>query len=118
MIPLYIFIGGGIGSLIRYGLTLLLPAEKFPFGTLVCNLLGCFLIGLLAGYFSKPSALQIGMITGLLGGFTTFSAFSYATLKLFQGGNFLAAVSHLLLSVIGGLIMTYVGYQSVTHFAD
>jgi len=106
----YVFIGGGIGSLMRYGLGVALPAEKFPLGVLACNLLGCLFIGIVAGLLDKPSALQIGIITGVLGGFTTFSSFSDATIKLIQNGSIESALGNVALSVVGGLLLTYLGY--------
>ena len=117
MTLLYIFIGGGIGSILRYGIGLVLPSDKFPFGVLVCNLVGCYLIGLVAGSFEKPSDLQIVMMTGVLGGFTTFSSFSDVSLKMFQSGSILAAMSHILISVLGGLVLTYLGYQTAVFFS-
>ncbi len=116
MIPLFVFIGGGFGSLLRYGLCLVLPAEKFPIGVLVCNLLGCFLIGCVAGLFPKPSMLQIAVITGVLGGFTTFSSFSYASLKLLEQGHQGLLLVNILVSVVGGIGLSYLGFKVASFF--
>jgi len=62
------------------------------------------------GGINKPTAIQVGVLTGCLGGFTTFSTFSYATLKLIQNGSVIAAITHISVSLIGGLILTYIGY--------
>jgi CrcB protein len=87
---LYIFLAGGMGCAARF---LVSGAAKswagpFPAGTLLVNVLGSFLIGLLmvslAGRFAQNPVLQTALITGFLGGFTTFSAFSYETVVLFQ----------------------------------
>lgn len=108
---LYIFLGGGLGALLRYFISLAIPVKAFPVGTLFCNLLGCFLIGFLAGVIPKPSPLQVALTVGVLGGFTTFSSFSDASLKLFQQGNAFMFFFNLGASVIGGITLTYLGYR-------
>ena len=110
---LWVFLAGGLGCTLRYGLGLLLPASRFPWSILACNLGGCFLIGLLAGLWARPTAWQVGLITGLLGGFTTFSSFSQANLKLLSTGSIGSATLHIALTVGGGLCLTYLGYALV-----
>jgi fluoride exporter len=83
--------GGAIGSLARWQLSAWLrsQAPAWPWGTLLVNVLGCLLIGCLAGYLAArplPEWLRLGLMTGLLGGFTTFSAFSLETLELLRHG--------------------------------
>jgi CrcB protein len=86
-------LAGAIGTLARYWLTGLVHRfgkETFPLGTLVVNLLGCFLIGivmyLVREHESLTPEMRVVLIVGLLGGFTTFSAFGYETLELLRGG--------------------------------
>lgn len=112
MTALYIFLGGGVGALSRWGLGkwLNVIAPPFPLGVFFCNLLGCFLIGFFAGSWPKPTALQTGLMTGLLGGFTTFSTFSLDTLKLWQSGNISLALINSLGSLIGGALLAWLGY--------
>ena len=110
-----VFIGGGLGSLARHGINragLALLGPGFPWWTLTVNVAGSFLIGLLAGLFG---ALETGhgarlfLITGFLGGFTTFSAFSLDALTLWERGAQLQAGFYVLGSVIASLIAVVAG---------
>lgn len=108
--------GGGIGSIFRYLTTFYLAKyfpSKFPLGTFAVNLLGCFLIGLLAGYFEKNNLVNSDMkflfVTGFCGGYTTFSAFGYENLNLFQSNNTLLAFSYIGASLIFGLLAVWLG---------
>lgn len=101
-------LGGAIGSVLRY-LTGL--AVGFPYGTLVVNVTGSFLIGVLWVALASRAVAQPLLITGLLGGFTTFSAFSLDTLRLIEDGRMSHALTYIVASVglsllacIGGLI--------------
>lgn len=90
--------GGALGSLARWQLSVWLRAvyPAFPWGTLAVNVLGGFAMGLLAAWFvERPVAdgLRIGLMTGVLGGFTTFSAFSLDTLELWRGSPALALLN-------------------------
>ncbi|MEZ4588446.1 MAG: fluoride efflux transporter CrcB [Gemmatimonadales bacterium] len=110
--------GGFIGSVTRYYLgglvTRMTNAPRFPVGTLTVNALGCLAIGLLAGLverhhlFNAPTRLLL--ITGLLGGFTTFSAFAYETLFLAREAKWLAAFANVGLQVGIGLLAVWIGY--------
>ncbi len=90
MTALAVFVGGGLGSLGRWGVALLasrlLPNAVLPWGTFAVNVLGCFALGLLAHTFAfraeLPSPLRIGVTTGFLGGFTTFSTFGNESVHL------------------------------------
>ena len=90
MNALVVFIGGGLGSLMRYGLSLVIGARGFPFATLAANVAGCFLIGCFgaAGVrLSWSGTTRLLLTTGLCGGFTTFSTFSKESLALLEGGH-------------------------------
>jgi len=101
-----VFAGGGIGAAARYwiqGLVYQRLGTDFPAGTLVVNVLGCFLIGLLMSVFEErfvlyPS-LRIFLTIGILGGFTTFSSFSFETMALLRDGELFYASANVLLNV-------------------
>lgn len=113
---LAVFIGGGIGSILRYLLSRLISENfisDFPFGTLAVNLAGTLLIGLLYGLSEKAlvaPALRLFVFTGILGGFTTFSTFGLETFNLARGGNTGMAVLNLAVSNIAGIILVLAGY--------
>lgn len=113
---IYIAIGGAIGSILRY-LTSVLVAKywsnHFPLATLITNVIGCFLIGLLIGILEKNnlanSNLKWFLITGFCGGFTTFSTFGYENISLFQNNNSALAFGYIALSIILGLFAVWLG---------
>ena len=91
---LIVFLGGGIGSALRHGVNVLCARQfgtGFPFGTLTVNVTGSIVMGLLAGYFAfKAGAGQswrLFLMTGVLGGYTTFSAFSLDAILLYERGQ-------------------------------
>jgi len=113
-------IGGALGSLARYGVSQGLQARalatRFPLGTLVANLTGCFVIGLLAGLVASErldlrAPAREFVFVGLLGGFTTFSSFGLDTLLLARDGSVGPAALNVALQVVGGLVATWLGYQ-------
>lgn len=113
---LIVFVGAGVGGALRHGVNVgaaRLFGYGFPFGTLIVNLLGSFLIGFCAGYFAfRPGIgqhLRLFLTTGLLGGFTTFSAFSLDTALLIERHAYAAAVGYVVGSVLAGLIALFVG---------
>lgn len=109
-------IGGAVGSMLRFLVSVLISRwaqGAFPIATLLVNLSGCFLIGLLVGIFSQPpyanSSLRLLLITGFCGGYTTFSAFANENLLLIEQQQTLAAVAYTLLSVLLGIALVWVG---------
>jgi len=124
---LLIFLGGGLGALSRWGLssgiekiTLKTSLHKFPLGILACNLLGCFLIGCVFGYFGQknPAWAFPLLVTGFLGGFTTFSTFSRDTFEAINDGLPLIAVMNIVLSVLLGVLAVWAGLRLVTPAAS
>jgi len=113
---LLVALGGGIGSVCRYLLQVavgrIMPMT-FPTGTLTVNILGCFAIGLLYGLATRMPAFTIEwrllLITGVCGGFTTFSSFSYEGVRLIAERNFLYFFMYLGGSVLLGLFATWLG---------
>ena len=104
---LYIGIFGGFGCMARYlasGWTYQLVGRHLPYGTLLVNIVGSFLLGLLVtsglrGDFFPPE-IRIGLAVGFMGGFTTFSTFSYETLRLLENGSLWHAGLNILLNVV------------------
>lgn len=107
--------GSFIGGVSRYVLSIMIQNKAFstfPFGTLTVNLLGCFLIGLVYGLSEKGNISpdwRLFMATGVLGGFTTFSAFSNETIGMLREGQVLFAFSYVFASVVFGLALTFIG---------
>ncbi|MCL2178663.1 MAG: fluoride efflux transporter CrcB [Proteobacteria bacterium] len=118
LVRLILAIGAGsfIGGVFRYILSLLIQgkaASVFPLGTLVVNLLGCFLVGVIFGFFDRGQLShewKLFLATGVVGGFTTFSAFSNESIVLLREGHTQAALLYIFSSVILGLLATYVAY--------
>jgi len=111
--------GGFIGSLARFTVGGLvhrqLPLAIFPYGTLLVNLFGCLVIGVLAGFAESrqvfgPQFRQFALI-GVLGGFTTFSSFGYETVAMLRDADYLRAGANVGISVVGGLALVWLGYQ-------
>lgn len=109
---LWIGLGGAIGSIFRYTLSLLPIKSSFPILTLITNLLGAFIIGVVVGLFEKQylsSQIHLFLKTGLCGGFTTFSTFSLETLTLLENDMIFIAIVYALISVVGCIMGVYLG---------
>ncbi|MDF3014341.1 MAG: crcB [Cellvibrio sp.] len=113
---LAIALGGALGSVLRFaavGYLTPLLSYRFPLGTFLVNIVGSFLIGVayvvLVEKTTLPAELRLFFITGILGGFTTFSAFSLEILQLWQDGHVFNALMYASSSVVLGLLMAFVG---------
>ncbi len=111
-------LGGAIGSALRYGLAVglqgWLHVGGFPWWTFAANILGSFLIGLvMAGFLngSLAEGSRLFLAVGILGGFTTFSSFSYETLSLIQRGEGVKALVYVAASVVLGLLAVTLGFR-------
>ena len=110
-----LLIGGAIGTLTRYGVSSFAQqkyAGLFPIGTLVVNLAGSLLIGLLWGMaenFAISSSVRLFLFVGILGGFTTFSAYSIETLTLLRDGSYKLALINILLNNVLGIGLAFMG---------
>ena len=121
---LIVFFGGGVGAALRHGVNLLsarLLGTGFNYATLFENVSGSFVMGLLIGYFAFKGGVsqhwRLFLTTGILGGYTTFSAFSLDTILLYERGELGLAALYVALSValsLGGLMA---GMALVRHFA-
>ena len=117
MNAILVFVGGGLGALLRFaaGRAALLAGWAPPLATLGVNILGCFAMGLLAGWFTTKGGSEgarLFLLTGLLGGFTTFSAFGLDTLTLWRTGPAHAA-AYVAASVIVSLAAVALGWTLV-----
>lgn len=113
---LIVFVGGGMGSVMRFLISKVLPysGKGFPWNTFCTNLLGCLLIGLLTGYFLRNSSenhssLILFATIGFCGGFTTFSSFAYENLSFIRSGNYTMLLAYSILSFSIGILLVYVG---------
>ncbi|MDP9046522.1 MAG: fluoride efflux transporter CrcB [Bacteroidota bacterium] len=113
-----IFVGGGIGSLCRYLVSRWINGavmSAFPYGTFLVNITGCFLIGFFVFYFTDGRFGEVSLpwrlflVTGLCGGYTTFSAFSYENVQLFESNQIFTFLAYTFGSIILGLLATYSG---------
>ncbi|KPH13183.1 camphor resistance protein CrcB [Chryseobacterium sp. ERMR1:04] len=115
----YIFIGGGLGSMLRYLISnytqKLWNVNSFPMGTFLVNITGCLLIGFLTSYFMKnDNSLKFLLITGLCGGYTTFSTFSVENFSLWQNQQYGVLSLYVLLSLILGFGAVILGMKIQT----
>jgi len=116
MLYLIVFLGAGIGGALRHGVNVAATRQfclGFPFGTLIVNIVGSFAMGLLAGYFAfRPGISQhmrLFLTTGILGGFTTFSAFSLDTALLVERHSYGLAAGYVVGSIAAGLSALFFG---------
>jgi CrcB protein len=106
-------IGGGIGSVMRYLFSIFIKPWYFPFATFTVNILGCFAIGLIMGWITKnhyPGEWRLFLVTGICGGFTTFSSFSWESLSLLENERYGALGLYFSGSIILGFAATFLGY--------
>ena len=109
--------GGGLSRYYLSGWVYALLGRSFPYGTLVVNMIGAYLIGLIMELALRSTALpdtwRLGLTVGFLGGLTTFSTFSYETFKLLEDGQFLLAAVNILASVLICLLCTWLGIVTI-----
>ena len=118
---IYIAIGGSLGSILRFLIShfckLYIPF--FPIGTLIVNILGSFFIGFFASYLNNKEVSEIivryFLIIGLLGSFTTFSAFSIETLNLYKQEGLSLSAFYIILSVIFSISAAYIGFNLIKY---
>jgi len=120
---LVVFLGGGIGAALRHGVNLAIArllGTAFPYGTLMINITGSFIMGVVAAYFAfKGDASQhwrLFLTTGILGGYTTFSAFSLDAALLYERGEIGLALFYVLGSVVLSILGLFAGLALVRHF--
>jgi CrcB protein len=121
---LIVFLGGGIGSALRHGVNVLCARAfgiGFPYGTLTVNITGSIVMGLLAGYFAfKGDAAQswrLFLMTGILGGYTTFSAFSLDAIALYERGEIGLALGYVAASGALSILGLFAGLVLVRYLS-
>ncbi|NPA43380.1 MAG: fluoride efflux transporter CrcB [Chlorobi bacterium] len=116
-----VFLGGGLGSMARFAAGLWLNANPYfmPYGTFAVNVAGSFLIGLAGGlsvrYVLHHPLLLYFWMAGFLGGFTTFSSFSFETLNLIRQGQWVWAAAYVTATVTAGLFAAAAGYYAAKY---
>ena len=119
----WLAVGGGaaLGAWVRWGLGITLNASILPLGTLIANLGGGLLMGMALAYFASMSAqdaTRLLVMTGFLGGLTTFSAFSAEAFNFLQKQQYAWAAAHISSHVVGSLLMTALGFMLVNYLRN
>ena len=120
---LIVFLGSGIGGALRHGVNVFTSQTgmTFPYGTMGVNIVGSFIMGLIAGYFalkgSLPQEARLFLTTGILGGFTTFSAYSLDAMLLYERGEVGAAAGYALGSVVLSILALAAGLAIIRSLA-
>ncbi|WP_261305868.1 fluoride efflux transporter CrcB [Paenibacillus andongensis] len=113
---LYIGLAGILGAIARFALSAIwnpTTVSVFPWGTFICNLIGCLILGFItfAPKLRIPTRLRLPITTGFIGSFTTFSTFSFETMRMLNQGHVVLAAIYVLGSLWGGLGATWMGVR-------
>ena len=115
---LLVGLGGAIGSMLRYAISLLVTVKQFPYSTFIVNIAGSFIIGAVLALSLKNDMFsnnwKIFLATGICGGFTTFSAFAAENMALLQSGKYGIALMYILASLLLGIAAVVLGFKLIT----
>lgn len=106
-------LGGAVGSLCRFEISKISPVRGIPLGTALVNILGSLFFSLVV-FSRSPGEFYYFIDVGVLGGFTTFSTFSFETFRMFEEQNYLVMAENILINILGSLGGTYAGYMVIT----
>jgi fluoride exporter len=110
---LLVGVGGMAGSMLRYLFSVIIKHNSFPYSTFVVNIIGSFIIGLTMAVAAKQQNFThytLLLATGICGGFTTFSAFSWESVQMLQQQRYTTLAIYILLSIVLGIAATFLGY--------
>ena len=112
-------LGGSIGAMLRYLVAGFINTTSFPLNTLVINIVGCLVIGIMLALGEKPNVLsndlKLFLATGICGGFTTFSTFSAENFLLIKSGDYLTAALYIFTSITVCIIATFIGFKIINN---
>lgn len=113
---LYVFVGGGLGSVCRYGIGKVAGVweSQVPLGTILANVVACLILGMLVGWSMKhgeQKTLHLFLAVGFCGGFSTFSTFSLENVTLWQQGDYTAAITNILVSLVVCVLCVLAGIR-------
>jgi len=111
----WVCIGGGVGATLRWWMSSEITSTSFPYGTLAVNLVGCLLIGVASAMLVSQPKMALLVITGFLGGFTTFSSFGIDAMHLLQAASYKQFLSYVLASNVFGILLVIVGHKIGTQ---
>jgi fluoride exporter len=114
---LLVGLGGGIGAMLRYLFSSFIKHNTFPYNTLLINIVGSLLIGIVFGLSEKSNVisneLKLFLATGICGGFTTFSAFSVENMQMLKDGNYVTAGVYIFISVLLCIVAVFAGFKII-----
>ncbi|MDQ0208550.1 fluoride efflux transporter FluC [Alkalicoccobacillus murimartini] len=116
---LAVAVGGGLGTCLRYVLTIISVSDTWLNATLIINIMGCLLLGIVSGWFfirSEPEWLKVGLSVGLCGGFTTMSAFAAESVRFASYGSHLFL--YIMSSLVGGVVAVGIGWFIGTRLGE
>lgn len=116
---LLVFLGGGLGSMLRYWVNYCISSAQIPYtfaATFIVNVVGCFLIGFLGALLLRHQAVYLLLITGFCGGFTTFSTFGIESLQMLLAHKSVLAMLYVAASVVVGLLAAWLGLLLARYF--